>query len=364
MYLAEKLSAARIARAYGLEYKSPKVAESTILYHLKRNGIRRRDPAEHIRKVAREVEDGWVERYKTGESLKEIAGTTVSPVTVWNHLKKRGLVLRDKVEAQIQAVTKYERKPFDGDSVEKAYLMGLRYGDLDAVRHGRAIRVRVSTTHPAMADLFESLFSPYGYVHRYPREAKLTGYEWTLECDLDSSFEFLLEKAAAAELERMGDQEFFCFLAGLFDAEGCIYYHKKNTSGSFEWDMANSNHDVLDIVRTRLSQLGLHPRLRLEKTNPRRNMHCLDIITLSPKWRLDLWRFEEVRSILERVTLRHPEKVAKARIALRMRFRPGSHARETVLEEWERLGSGIRKEVAEFIAKANEELIRRSSGSY
>lgn len=38
--------------------------------------------------------------------------------------------------------------------------MGLRYGDFDAVRHGRAVRIRVSTTHPAMAELFDSLLSP------------------------------------------------------------------------------------------------------------------------------------------------------------------------------------------------------------
>jgi hypothetical protein len=227
LYLVEKLSAAKIAKVYCLKYKSPKVAESAVLYQLKRNGIERRDCAEHVRKVMVDMEDEWVGRYQKGESLKEIAGEFVDPVTVWNHLKKRGLVLRGKIEAQIHAVTKYERKPFSNDKVEKAYLMGMRYGDLHVVRHGRAIRVRVSTTHPAMAELFESVFSPYGYVHRYPREAKLVGYEWTLECDLDSSFEFLLQKASVLEPQLMPEQEFVAFLAGLFDAEGSIYLHKK-----------------------------------------------------------------------------------------------------------------------------------------
>ena len=83
----------------------------------------------------------------------------MSPVTVWNHLRAKGMVTRDRMEAQIRAVTRYERKPFGGDKLEKAYLLGVRYGDLDVARHGRAIRARVSTTHPAMADLFGSLFS-------------------------------------------------------------------------------------------------------------------------------------------------------------------------------------------------------------
>jgi len=34
----------KIAKMYGPRYASSKTAESTILYHLKRNGIKRRDP--------------------------------------------------------------------------------------------------------------------------------------------------------------------------------------------------------------------------------------------------------------------------------------------------------------------------------
>jgi hypothetical protein len=88
LYLVEKLSAAKISERYGLigRYKTPKVAESTVLYHLKKSGIARRDPAEHIRKVTEQMEDEWVRRYEAGESLKDIAGGQVGPVTVWNHL--------------------------------------------------------------------------------------------------------------------------------------------------------------------------------------------------------------------------------------------------------------------------------------
>lgn len=50
LYLEERLSAAKIAKVYGLAYASPKTAESTILHHLKKNGIQRRDKAEHVRK--------------------------------------------------------------------------------------------------------------------------------------------------------------------------------------------------------------------------------------------------------------------------------------------------------------------------
>jgi hypothetical protein len=168
LYVEQRLSAMKIANIYELKYANPKTAESTVLYHLRKNGIERRDAAEHVRKVTEGMVDGWAKKYQGGEPLKQIASKFVDPVRVWNHLRRRSVALRDKVEAQIQTVTKYERRPFRGDDTEKAYLMGLRYGDLNVVRHGRAIRVRVSTTHPATADLFDSLFSPYGNVARYP----------------------------------------------------------------------------------------------------------------------------------------------------------------------------------------------------
>jgi len=94
LYLDEHLSAAKIAERYGLRYASPKTAESTVLYHLKRNGIWRRDKAEHSRKVTEEMVDEWVKRYEAGESLKDIAGGPaewkVNHVAVFNHLRKRG----------------------------------------------------------------------------------------------------------------------------------------------------------------------------------------------------------------------------------------------------------------------------------
>jgi hypothetical protein len=162
LYVDQGLSASRIAAAYGLKYASPKTAESTILYHLKRNGIARRDAAAHIRKVTEKMVDEWVVRYQSGESLKQIAGDGVVSVIVFNHLRRRGLQLRDKVEAQIEAVTKFKKLSFDGDAADRAYLLGFIRGDLAVSWHGRAVRAKTSSTHPAMIELVVSLLLPYG----------------------------------------------------------------------------------------------------------------------------------------------------------------------------------------------------------
>jgi hypothetical protein len=181
LYLEQKLSASKIAKIYGLNYASEKTAESTILYHLKRNGIARRDPAAHLRKVTDAMVEDWIVRYQKGESLKQIAGILVGPVTVFNHLHKRGLSLRDKVEAQIKAVTIHEKKPFQGSLADRAYLAGITRGDFSAGRHGRAVRVRLGTTHPDMADLFRRLSAKYGPIYEYPKPAPLpnTNGCWT-----------------------------------------------------------------------------------------------------------------------------------------------------------------------------------------
>jgi hypothetical protein len=60
--------------------------------------------------------DAWVVRYQNGESLKEIAGDVVSPVSVFNHLHRRGIQLRDKVDAQIKAVTPRREETLRGET--------------------------------------------------------------------------------------------------------------------------------------------------------------------------------------------------------------------------------------------------------
>ncbi len=354
LYVHEHLSAMKIATVYGLKYPSPKTAESTVLHHLKKNGIGRRDCAEHIRKVTTAMVDEWVVRYQAGESLKQIAGGEVSPVTVFNQLNKRGLQLRDKVEAQIKAVTKHKRTPFAGDMEEKAYLVGLTIGDFYVQRHGKAIRVRVGTTHPKMARLFRDLFSSYGPVYEYPKENTVTGYEWCLDCDLDESFRFLLNREEIVDMAFQDDSLFLCFLAGFFDAEGSIYFHKKKVHGAFEFSLTNMNETLLRRIVGKLSELGYPSKLSRKRQYPEKALqrgikNSSDFI-----WHVAIWRYEEVVRLIRALPSRHQERVAKIGIALRLGFRSGSKDREAVISDWEFLKASIKKECLEYIDLARE----------
>lgn len=354
LYLVERLSAGKIAQRYGLKYASSKTAESTVLYHLKRAGIKRRNKSEHVRKVTDEMVDEWVRRYQAGESLKQIAGERVGPVTVFNHLRKRGIVLRDKVEAQIQAVTKYEKIPFNGSKVDKAYLLGFAAGDCQALWHGRAVRVRTSSTHPAMAELFEDLFVRSGHVHRYPRLSPF-GAEWTLEVDLHKSFDFLISSAPTGSLK--GLEESLSFIAGFADAEGSIFLHHKSNGNSFEFSLTNNDPSLLQYAFLHLAKLGCHPTIEKKRQDPKRfGRHTEGETNV-----LRLWRRLDVIRTLSSLPFRHRERIEKARIALDYMTSSDPTKRKLLLENWTNLREEIKGNRQRFVNLARETISKNST---
>ena len=332
LYLRKHLSAAAIATVYGLQYASAKTAESTVLYHLKRNGIKRRGTNDHQRHPTKEAINSWVRRYRAGESLKQIAGSdSFSPVTVWHHLKREKVEIRDKLEALIKATTKHVRTPFTGDLLEKSYLLGLARGDLYVTTHGRAVRVRLSTTHPAMENLFASLFKRYGPIYKYPKKSNITGFEWSLDADLDSSFAFLRSDSRLVDATVTSSKGFFGFLSGFFDAEGTIYLHLKHGGYSPELAIANTDLKLLEWLQRGLRIVGIESKIasRVQQSGrgggfPQGNISDLRI-----------WRFVDVHRALSLMSLGHLERVWKKSLVLGLTFPPNSQENIPIWREWE-----------------------------
>lgn len=88
--------------------------------------------------------------------------------------------------------------------------------------HGKRIRLQVNTTHPAMLELFKTLFSKYSHLCLCPDfRKKLSTFQWHIQADLDASFSFLMKKPRAIEVGIIKNTNLFlAFLAGYADAEG------------------------------------------------------------------------------------------------------------------------------------------------
>src|SRR5207245_8394163 len=103
----------------------------------------------------------------------KLIGNKTSGYTSWL-TRQLGIQPRDFEDARLagihKKVRKYERKPFDGTEEDKAYLLGIRHGDLSASRpFGNATRVSMSTTHATQADISTNLFTPSAHVTKNPR---------------------------------------------------------------------------------------------------------------------------------------------------------------------------------------------------
>jgi hypothetical protein len=224
------------------------------------------------------------------------------------------------------------------------------------------VRVRLGTTHPAMARLFRSLFETHGPIYEYPHQSTL-GFEWSLDCDLDSSFSFLLGLKEAASLMVAQEDLFLNFLAGFFDAEGSIYYHNKGKGGAFELSITNTNFGLLQEIANGLRAFGIAFKLEERRIE---HQKAVESGIKNPGefiWILKIWQHESVNRLLKIMDLRHPEKVAKAAIACRLEDWPTSERRRAVLSEWHTLLSSIESECEKWVERARVDWERRRSRS-
>lgn len=167
-----------------------------------------------------------------------------------------------------RTLTKYPKVPFSGNLKEKAYIIGLRYGDLSVQKHGRNLRISTASTHPDMIKLFESVFCSYGKVGKYPKYNNGTDrYYWSTYCDLDQSFGFLLTKKDSIPMWILENNDyFFSFLSGYFDAEGCLslYVDPKGNS-NVQFIIKTCDKGVLEGILNNLHKLGFEINIRLVK---------------------------------------------------------------------------------------------------
>jgi len=296
-----------------------------------------------------------------GLSLNDVAkliGNKTSGYTSWI-CRQLEVPRRPFEEARLKGIRekrrKYERRPFDGTDEDRAYLLGLRHGDLYVSKPWKGVvRVSTSTTHPAMAELFRSLFEPYGHVYRDPRYKKDTNsYEWNLYTILDDSFDFLLTNIPETyDWIRSKPSLVLGYLAGLLDAEGNISIHAQRLLTVLNVTYYNTNLELLNSTYLMLSGLGFRPqRPYLDKKKGFRSPGY-HIEMKKDYWRVVLGRFEECQAFLRELPTRHHEKQVKRLFAIRLH--PGQ-AWQEVRPGVENIRAAIRSTRDAFVNEAKDQ---------
>ncbi|MDV3243760.1 MAG: LAGLIDADG family homing endonuclease [Nitrososphaerales archaeon] len=298
-------------------------SESALLDLLRTKGLSIKNLS---RQKRRELSDLMARLHnERGLSLTDIAsliGNKTSGYTSWL-CRQLGVPVRDFERARLKGIRekrrKYERLPFDGTDTDKAYMLGLRHGDLSVSRPWKGVvRVSTSTTHPAMSALFSNLFAKYGHVYRLPRFKKDTrSYEWNLQVILDESFSFLVSNFKAVKAWVEGDElTVLGYLAGLLDADGSILV-TKDARGNvvFFVDYYNSNREILDWVAVQAKRRKLCVSLRINKKKGTRTKRY-GIIHRRNYWQLSLFGVDGIMNFVRALQVRHPEKLRRKEIAL------------------------------------------------
>jgi hypothetical protein len=185
-----------------------------------------------------------------------------------------------------------------------------------------------------MAELFRSLFEPYGHVYQDPRYKKDTQtYEWNLYTIVDSSFDFLFSTFSdIADWLLSRPSLTRAYLAGLLDAEGSIGIFPAKLLTSLNVAYYNTNLKLMWLVHKAISNLGFHPLepyLDKEKGFRSPGYH---IEMKKDYWRVLLARFEESQIFLRDLPLRHSEKITKKDLAISL----------VQGEAWEEAGPKVR----------------------
>lgn len=141
----------------------------------------------------------------------------------------RNEMIRNNIEIRNPPNTiKYIKTHFSNNLKEKAYMLGLRCGDVHARRAYNFIRITTTTTHLAFIKMMEDTFEKYSHVCTHFRFNK-DHNEWIVYCDLDDSFEFLINKPNRIPEKILNhDELFYHFLAGYMDSEGSWVITKSN----------------------------------------------------------------------------------------------------------------------------------------
>jgi len=248
--------------------------------------------------------------------------------TIRNWLKRLNINLRPRYDEVSRLLSKHKKPKFLGKFDEKAYFLGLRTGDIHAQRHGRNIRVSVTSTHPAMTNLFRETFSKYGEVKKYSKKptTKSNFYAWSLYCDLDNSFDFMLVKPKEIpEYILKQNKSFFSFLSAYFDCEGCISIYANKNRRNAQWILKSCDKQILFGIFKKMKES------EFDLSSPKKVKEADFENYNKDYWFLGTGIKSQILTITKKTKLRHQEKIEKTKLLSKLEKTNWKDSEENIL---------------------------------
>lgn len=174
-------------------------------------------------------------------------------MTIRNRIAEMDIPKRSPSDARMR----YEKHDFPGNSIEKAYLLGFRLGDLSVYQtnsRSELIVVRCHTTQIVQVNLIKRLFSKYGHV-----AVSESRYGYNVNCYVNVTFNFLLPKNGLVPQGVLrSESSTWAFIAGYVDAEG--YFGINQGKARFKMDAYDVH--ILEWIMKIFQQSLLPAKLR------------------------------------------------------------------------------------------------------
>ncbi len=326
LYWKEGLSLSEISRRFG-------VSRPSLTYWMKKFCIELRPKIKFILSKE-ELEELYLKKKLSTIKIAKLADVS-SRETPRRWLKK----FKIPVRSQIETATRYQKHPFSGDLSERAYLVGLRMGDVSASKERRQIGVSTTTTHPAQIQMMKNSFYRYSHVHLHQFMGHYGYKEIHVHSSLDKSFEFLLEKPHMIPEWVIGDDKLFLsFLGGFMDSEGCWYIGKtKYDSLILMFQLSSTSKGWLEQIKSKLHELDIESFISTDKKISKSHYGS------KPVYDLQVRHKSQVAVLAEKLLSisKHYEKIKKMKLIITSRSSKWSEIRDRVLE----LKETIKKEV-------------------
>lgn len=248
MYTKDGLSIPKISKILGFSTR-------TIQIRINECKIKLRKPGVSPPKVSDDVLINlYVNKKYSSRKIAKIYNCSYSYIDT--RIKKLNIPRRNLSSAHI--VT--QRVNFSGSDSEKAYLIGFRIGDLRVrkmYKNSETILIDCGSTKPNQIKLIKNLFKKYGRVWiSKPKK----GYKVQIECSLNNSFSFMLEKFDKFPDWTLTDNELFKnIIAGFIDAEGSFFISHVNNQAFFS--LGNYNKNILNQVKSWLDKSSFKSKI-------------------------------------------------------------------------------------------------------